>query len=172
MNCFSHFAQFSKLPTGGLAGELENLDFDNAVYMSSSSLPSSSSTSLRAFFFAWAFFFASAALLSFGFLVGLAAAEGGSSSSSETYPEAYMVFGLCSKGLDVQTHRSCSRCAPTTWHGRRSHFILLLSHLMILILVSILNSPVPFVLGDIAGPSFRWISASSRASSDDCCGDS
>jgi hypothetical protein len=95
VNCFSHLAQFSKLPTGGFEPLSDQKDLDNALYTSSSesSSPSSSESFFPFFFFAFSFAlsFASAAFVSFRFLaVGFSScAPSGSSSSSDAYPAAY-----------------------------------------------------------------------------------
>jgi hypothetical protein len=74
VNCFPHFAQVSKLPTGGLA-TLVHMDLESIVYVSSSSAARFAAA------FAFALALTSAVFDSFCFFLG---AFSGSSSSSES----------------------------------------------------------------------------------------
>lgn len=90
MNRFSHLAQVSKLPTGGLESLEVQALLESAVYASSPSSPSELFfPSFFAFFLAAALSFASAAFVSLRFFVadGAAAGSSGSSKSSDAYPE-------------------------------------------------------------------------------------
>lgn len=143
VNCFAHFAQSSKFPTGGLADELVHNDFESALYASSSESCSSSLSPFFPFFFAFSFSFAlsfaSAAFVNLRFLAAGGAvsssAPSGSSRLSDSYPPLYRVVKLELKCRCFGSYLRCSPCSRLAPWSRFARVCCIFRLLLLLVVV-------------------------------------